>query len=89
MNHELAFKAFQKMILTLTLISREERRRTFWIAFCQDRYASIGTGWPMTIDEKDVNPYYLLDSSLGLFTHKPADFDDSAFFRRRIFEEQA
>jgi hypothetical protein len=34
---------------------QEERRRTFWIAFCQDRYASIGTGWPMTIDEKDVS----------------------------------
>ncbi|KAF2003242.1 hypothetical protein P154DRAFT_520195 [Amniculicola lignicola CBS 123094] len=33
---------------------REERRRTFWMAFCIDRYASIGTGWPMTIDEKDV-----------------------------------
>ncbi|KAI9794688.1 MAG: hypothetical protein M1833_007404 [Piccolia ochrophora] len=33
---------------------REERRRTFWIAFCEDRYASIGTGWPMTIDEKDI-----------------------------------
>jgi hypothetical protein len=33
---------------------REERRRTFWFAFCEDRYASIGTGWPMTIDEKDI-----------------------------------
>ena len=33
---------------------REERRRTFWMAFCKDRYASIGTGWPMTIDERDV-----------------------------------
>ncbi|KAL9942440.1 hypothetical protein ACHAP6_007270 [Verticillium nonalfalfae] len=33
---------------------REERRRTFWMAFCEDRYASIGTGWPMTIDEKDI-----------------------------------
>ncbi|KAK2073654.1 hypothetical protein P8C59_007919 [Phyllachora maydis] len=33
---------------------REERRRTFWMAFCQDRYASIGSGWPMTIDEKDI-----------------------------------
>ncbi|KAH6895185.1 fungal-specific transcription factor domain-containing protein [Thelonectria olida] len=33
---------------------REERRRTFWMAFCQDRYASIGTGWPMTIDERDI-----------------------------------
>ncbi|RDW88831.1 hypothetical protein BP6252_00863 [Coleophoma cylindrospora] len=33
---------------------REERRRTFWMAFAQDRYASIGTGWPMTIDERDI-----------------------------------
>jgi hypothetical protein len=34
---------------------REERRRTFWLAYCIDRYASIGTGWPMTIDERDVS----------------------------------
>ncbi|KAI1647800.1 fungal-specific transcription factor domain-containing protein [Daldinia loculata] len=33
---------------------REERRRTFWMAFSQDRYASIGTGWPMTVDERDI-----------------------------------
>ncbi|KAF2856322.1 C6 transcription factor-like protein Prf [Plenodomus tracheiphilus IPT5] len=33
---------------------REERRRTFWLAFAIDRYASIGTGWPMIIDERDV-----------------------------------
>ncbi|KAF2496155.1 hypothetical protein BU16DRAFT_460222 [Lophium mytilinum] len=33
---------------------REERRRTFWMAFAIDRYASIGTGWPMSIDEKDI-----------------------------------
>lgn len=33
---------------------REERRRTFWMSFCQDRYASIGTGWPMTFDEADI-----------------------------------
>ncbi len=33
---------------------REERRRTFWMAFCVDRYSSIGTGWPMTIEEKDI-----------------------------------
>lgn len=30
----------------------EERRRTFWMAFCEDRYASMGTGWPMTVEEK-------------------------------------
>jgi len=34
---------------------KEERRRTFWMAFCEDRYASIGTGWPMTVDEKDIS----------------------------------
>ncbi len=34
---------------------QEERRRTFWMAFCLDRYASIGHGWPQTIDDKDVN----------------------------------
>lgn len=33
---------------------REERRRTFWQTFCVDRYASIGTGWPTCLDEKDV-----------------------------------
>ncbi|KAK4128339.1 hypothetical protein N657DRAFT_564118 [Parathielavia appendiculata] len=33
---------------------REERRRTFWMAFCLDRFASIGTGWPMVVDEKDI-----------------------------------
>ena len=33
---------------------REERRRTFWACFASDRYASVGTGWPMTIDEQDV-----------------------------------
>lgn len=39
-------------------IEKEERRRTFWMAFCQDRYASIGTGWPMVFDEKDVGYSY-------------------------------
>ena len=33
---------------------REERRRTFWMGYCCDRFASIGTGWPMMIDERDV-----------------------------------
>jgi hypothetical protein len=34
---------------------REERRRAFWMAFCQDRYASVGTGWPIIMDERDVS----------------------------------
>lgn len=33
---------------------REERRRTFWMAYCIDRYASMGTGWPLAVDENDV-----------------------------------
>lgn len=36
---------------------REERRRTFWMAYCADRYASIGTGWPMVVEDRDVGSY--------------------------------
>jgi hypothetical protein len=36
-------------------IEKEERRRTFWMAFCMDRYATVGTGWPTAIDEEDVS----------------------------------
>jgi len=39
-------------------IEREERRRAFWSCFTCDRYASIGTGWPMIIDEADVSRVY-------------------------------
>ncbi|KAL3424984.1 transcriptional regulatory protein [Phlyctema vagabunda] len=35
-------------------IDLEERRRTFWAAFYGDRWASAGTGWPMTINEADI-----------------------------------
>jgi hypothetical protein len=34
---------------------REERRRTFWMVFCADRYASIGTGWAHRLDERDAS----------------------------------
>jgi hypothetical protein len=34
---------------------REERRRVFWAAFSTDRYSSVGTGWPLLIDENDVS----------------------------------
>ncbi|KAF4625684.1 hypothetical protein G7Y89_g12482 [Cudoniella acicularis] len=33
---------------------KEERRRTFWMAFCMDRSAAVGTGWPLIIDERDI-----------------------------------
>jgi hypothetical protein len=38
---------------------REERRRTFWMAFCGDRFASIGTGWALRLDERDVGRHCL------------------------------
>ena len=70
---------------------REERRRTFWMAFCTDRYASIGTGWPVVIDENDVcNPlkiFNLLDLVKRLLTR--LDHDQSSRFRGSVFEEQA
>jgi hypothetical protein len=34
---------------------REERRRTFWMCFCLDRYGSISTGWAQRLDERDVS----------------------------------
>ncbi|KAL8865618.1 MAG: hypothetical protein Q9174_006792 [Haloplaca sp. 1 TL-2023] len=34
---------------------REERRRTFWMLYCTDRYESMGTGWPVAVDERDVS----------------------------------
>ncbi|KAJ5305042.1 Exosome complex exonuclease dis3 [Penicillium atrosanguineum] len=44
----------QSMLPPKDWTEREERRRVFWFAFCTDRYASIGTGWPLAIDEGDV-----------------------------------
>ncbi|KAE8454281.1 hypothetical protein EG329_005206 [Mollisiaceae sp. DMI_Dod_QoI] len=35
-------------------IELEERRRTFWAAYYGDRWASSGTGWPMLIDESEI-----------------------------------
>lgn len=36
------------------LIDLEQRRRTFWLVFVQDRYASLGSGKPMSFNEKEV-----------------------------------
>lgn len=38
-------------------IEREERRRTYWACFEGDRYASIGTGWPMLLEEADISTH--------------------------------
>lgn len=35
-------------------VEKEERRRIFWLAYCLDRYAGMGTGWPLMVDEDDI-----------------------------------
>ena len=49
---------------------REERRRAFWMAYCCDRFASVGTGWPMIIDERDVSSGVLPIESLYTLDRK-------------------
>ena len=44
---------------------REERRRAFWMAYCSDRFASVGTGWPMIVDERDVSSIYGSRTGIG------------------------
>lgn len=66
---------------------REERRRSFWLAFCVDRYASIGTGWPMTIDERDVSRKTGL-AHLEVANFTP-DYDKLAIERGSVREKQA
>ena len=63
---------------------REERRRVFWLAFCCDRYASIGTSWPMMIDERDVR--YNLPPLLHLkFLTCLIDYDEPPSHRGSIY----
>ncbi|KAJ9614980.1 hypothetical protein H2200_001054 [Cladophialophora chaetospira] len=38
----------------VTWVELEERRRVFWAVFIQDRYQSVGSGWPTIIDERDI-----------------------------------
>lgn len=56
-------------------VDAEERRRTFWAAYCFDRWASIGTGWPMNIDERDVSVHCDLSRTLLTATdpHRASD----------------
>lgn len=46
-------------------IDAEERRRTFWMCFFEDRAASIGTGWPMSMDERDVRRTFVTIMTFG------------------------
>lgn len=36
-------------------VEQEERRRTFWSAYCIDSHASLSTGWPSLINTADVS----------------------------------
>ncbi|KAF5679684.1 hypothetical protein FCIRC_6063 [Fusarium circinatum] len=36
------------------LFEVEERRRTWWVIFCSDRFVSGITGWPALVNDKDI-----------------------------------
>ncbi|KAK2003417.1 hypothetical protein LX36DRAFT_651187 [Colletotrichum falcatum] len=38
-------------------VDLEERRRTFWGAYCIDCHASIATGWPTLIDPNEISTH--------------------------------
>ena len=39
----------------------EERRRTWWVIFCSDRFVSGTTGWPALINSQDVRTLAIPD----------------------------
>ncbi len=46
-------------------VSLEERRRTFWVAYCLDRFISVSEGAPTTLNEEVV--------CFGLMSHEAAE----------------
>ncbi|PLB55143.1 hypothetical protein P170DRAFT_33222 [Aspergillus steynii IBT 23096] len=44
----------QSLPATSDWTEKEERRRVFWMAYCVDRFASVGTGWPVLFDDRDI-----------------------------------
>ncbi|KAI1807416.1 fungal-specific transcription factor domain protein [Daldinia bambusicola] len=54
-------------------ITLEEKRRTFWVAYCLDRFISISEGTPMTLNEEVV------------FTRLPCSDDD---FQRGLVPQE-
>lgn len=40
--------------LSSSCIATEEKRRTFWVAYCLDRFVSVWNGWPLTLTEEVV-----------------------------------
>ncbi|KAI9879284.1 MAG: hypothetical protein M1830_009014 [Pleopsidium flavum] len=35
-------------------IATEEKRRTYWVAYCLDRFVSVRNGWPLTLNEEVI-----------------------------------
>lgn len=49
--------------LVLGLNSVEEARRTFWSAYILDRFGSVATGWPASMNDSDISTLLPLDDS--------------------------
>lgn len=58
-------------------IEVEEKRRTFWMAYCVDRFVSIPKGWPLTLNEQVVRTGLPQsgDNSTPVTDDNPADLD--------------
>lgn len=60
-------------------LQRDEKRRTFWSIYILDKYCSVGTGWPASIREDDINTNLPLDDESflnGVPEHLVASLDE-------------
>lgn len=39
-------------------VEMEERRRTFWVAYCLDRFVNVAHEWPLTLQEEAVRSHH-------------------------------
>ncbi|ODQ67654.1 hypothetical protein NADFUDRAFT_40803 [Nadsonia fulvescens var. elongata DSM 6958] len=44
-------------------IDLDEKRHVLWNCFCTDTYSSVGTGWPMTFDESNIQTFLPISNS--------------------------
>ncbi|KAK9471552.1 uncharacterized protein V1510DRAFT_419595 [Dipodascopsis tothii] len=61
-------------------VEREEQRRTFWSLVAVDRIASVGTGWPLSIDEEDIGTHLPIpeaEFAAGTFSSRPVSLRDA------------
>lgn len=43
----------------------EEKRRTFWLAYCLDRFLNISDEWPLSLNDEAVSNYSFLQNALS------------------------